>query len=491
MKLGIQGVVLALAVFAGGGAQASGAQASGAQAASGRAPTAPAFVPGPCAVDVPDTPRRIDCGMLVVEETRGAVNGRRVAMPVAILRAVAPKGLPPLVYLHGGPGGGVVGNLARYVTLANAWFGQDQDVIFFDQRGGRLSAPSLDCGELALNDAGPDSPGTVAALHACAQRWPASGANLSRYNAAEVALDVQDLRRVLKLEQIDLFGVSYGTRIALEIVRDQPAGVRAVILDSLWPPEAKWAENGALPVAQAVRLILKLCREDPSCAVADKATLEPRLDALVRGWLKAPIAAAGGPPLPVDDFAQYLMDAPYSGEDARALPGFVSRLLAGDFAPLRAYDADRSPYVEGQHLTHLCKEQFPFESRAKTISNAGDDPLAQALARTLVRYFDACAGFPVGPPLAGDDRPVTSDLPILVLNAGIDPGCPPELAQTAVRRFSQGQLVILPFATHGVTRNSPCAAGLARAFLRRPTEPVDAACAGSEQDRFRFSAVEG
>lgn len=447
------------------------------------------FTPGPCAVDLSKTGRTFQCGVLSVDETRGSGNGRRVALPVAILKAEHPTGAPAVIYLHGGPGGGVVGGLGRGRDgrgTGPRWLGQDQDVVYFDQRGGKLAAPSLDCGVLNLTDAGSDSDGTVASLKACAQRWAASGVDLSRYNASEVAKDVQDLRATLHLGMIDLFGVSYGTRIALEVVRDQPQGVRAVVLDSLWPPEAKWAEDGAAPVARAVRLILKLCRDDPTCTAPEKATLEQRMDTMAARWMTTPQGPAGGRLYPVDDFAQYMMDAAYSGRDARALPGVFAKLLAGDFSPLAAYDAGRSEYNEAQHLTHLCKEQFPFESRAKTVSNAGDDPYARALARTLLRDFDVCEGYPVGKPLAGDDGPVVSSLPILIVNAGIDPGCPPELAQSAVKRLAHGQLVIFPYATHGVTGNSPCAAGIARGFLQAPGKPVDATCVATEQTGFHF-----
>ena len=460
-----------------------------AHAAPASAP-GPRFEAGPCAVDLSRTGRRFDCGVLSVEETRGSGDGRRVALPVAILRAAHPTGQPPVIYLHGGPGGGAVGHLAPSPGRSGMrpnWLGEDQDVVYFDQRGGGLSQPTLDCGALALTDAGSDSDATVASLTACADRLRASGVNLSRYNASETARDVQDLRKALKLPVVDLFGGSYGTRIALEVVRDQPAGVRAVVVDSLWPPEAKWVEDAAPPIARAVRLILKLCREDATCTVADKATLEPRMDAMVREWLLAPKGAADGKRLyPVDDFAQYMMDAAYSGPEARALPGVFSKLLAGDFSPLATYVGERSGYAEAQHLTFICQDHVAFESRAKTLAQAGDDPYAQALTRTLVRDLDACAAFKLGPPIAGDNRPVFSSLPILILSAGIDPGCPPELAQAAVRRFSKGQLVIFPYSTHGVTRNSPCGAKIARAFLNDPAKPIDTTCVAPEQTGFHF-----
>ncbi|CAN5244672.1 alpha/beta hydrolase [soil metagenome] len=457
----------------------------------------PTFTPGPCPVDIGALAPRVTCGVFAVDETRGSSNGRRVAMPVVILKAEGPTGQPPLIVLHGGPGGGAVSGLAaRAGAVAGRgsgrknWNGVDQDVIIFDQRGGTDSVPSLDCGKLNLNDAGPDSDGTVGALKACAARHKAAGVDLSRYNAVEVAHDVQNLRRTLGLKQVDLFGVSYGTRIALEVVRTAPEGVRAVILDSLWPPEAKWVDEGPMPVARAVRLIVSLCAADPVCT-KDKPDLQIKVDALVARWLTAPQGGADGRRYPVEDFAQYMMDAAYSGADARAMPGVLQKLVTGDFSPIASYDTDRSPYVEGQHLTHLCKEQFPFETREGVVKNAGSDPLAQALVKTMVRYFDACEGFDVGPIDRRQADPIASDLPIFVLNAGIDPGCPPELARSAVKRFSHGQLAIFPYATHGVTRNSPCAASLARAFLRDPSKPLDQACVATEQTGFHFDQKPG
>ena len=325
------------------------------------------FTRGPCPVDAGVLAPRLTCGILEVDETRGSNNGRRVAMPVAIIKAEKPTGQPPVIYLHGGPGGGAVASLAARPgggpRPQRAWTGHDQDVVMFDQRGGTASVPALDCGGLNLNDAGPDSDGTVGALKACAARHKAAGVDLSRYNAVEVAHDVQDLRRLLGYKQVDLFGVSYGTRIALEVVRTAPEGVRAVVLDSLWPPEAKWVDEGPMPVARAVRQILALCAADPACA-KDKPDLQAKVDALAVRWLAAPQGGSDGKRYPVEDFAQYMMDAAYSGEDAREMPAVMQKLVSGDFSPIAAHDTDRSPYAEAQHLTHLCKEQFPFETRA-------------------------------------------------------------------------------------------------------------------------------
>lgn len=136
------------------------------------------FSPGPCPVDLTDTGATVDCGVLQVPETRGNNNGRHVALPVVRVRAQGPDALPdPVIYLHGGPGGGVMDDLAEKLTDPR-WqplIGSNRDWLFFDQRGGGLSQPLLDCGQLGLSDTGFTSDADVVAASACAQRLTAAG----------------------------------------------------------------------------------------------------------------------------------------------------------------------------------------------------------------------------------------------------------------------------------------------------------------------------
>jgi pimeloyl-ACP methyl ester carboxylesterase len=238
-------------------------------------------------------------------------------------------------------------------------------------------------------------------------------------------------------------------------------------------------------VAQAVRQIIRHCQADPACA-KDKPDLEARVDALARRWLQAPQAGKDGRAFPVEDFAQYMMDEAYDAGDGAVFAEQLQDFTDGNFKGLAEYDEERSPYIEGQHLTHLCKEQFPFESREKTIANAAADPLAQVEARTLVRYFDVCRGFPVGPIDRAQGEPVSSPLPILIVNSDTDPGCPPALARAAVKRFPRGKLLIVANSSHGVTRSEPCAAVAAQGFLRDPSAPLTTSCTGAEKARLSF-----
>ena len=438
---------------------------------------APAYAPGPCVGDFAGLSFKVECGTLVVDETRGANTGRRVAMPVTVVKALHPRaGLPPLIYLHGGPGGGAVGGVASRLRSRGGaeLIAQDQDWIFFDQRGGELSAPVLDCGHAALNDAGPISEATAHELEACGQRWAASGVDLSRYNAEEVALDVQDLRRALGLKSFDLYGGSYGTRIGFAILTHAPQGVRAVVLDSVWPPEAMWAQGGPQMISDAVKVLFARCAADAACHAAYPDPTG-QLDALAKRLLAAAVTQ-GRRTYTADDLGGFLMDQIYSNIGAKSLPRDVYALNKGDFAAWDEQIAERSPYIEGQHLTHLCKEEFPFESRDKVAEGTAGDPVAQLSVHSFQRYFDVCRAWPVGPADPIEQKPVFSAVPTLFLSAEIDPGCPPPLAQAAAARFSRGQYVMIPNETHGVVGRSACARKMMRAFLVDPSKPVDTSC---------------
>lgn len=443
--------------------------------AGSAAAAAPEYRPGACQIAVEG--RSLDCGTLVVDESRGAPATRRIEIPVAIVRASAPKpGLPPVVYLHGGPGGSAIEGLPNRLKSAvgRELIGIDQDWIFIDQRGAGLGKPTMDCPGAQLTDAGPPSAGDAAKINACLKAFASQGVDLSRYNAREVALDVEDLRQALKLAKIDLFGGSYGARIEAAIQTHAPRGVRVVVQDSPWPPEGGWAAGTPEQVSVAVAVVLRKCAAQAECA-ARYPDVAARFTETARRWLAGP-QTVGGKTYTHEDLAAFLMEATYSNGGVRRLPGNLARISAGDLAPVDEVMAERSYYDEGQHMAHLCREELPFESVERVRSGAGADPVAQLLITSLNRLFDVCRGLNIPAADAIENQPVKTVIPTLFLAAEIDPGCPPHLTQAAAAGYSASQVVIVANATHGVTGNNPCARAMARAFFANPTRPLDRSC---------------
>jgi len=463
---------------------AAGALAGLALAGSARA-AEPVFQPGTCVGDYSAVTQNVDCGWLIVDEARGQAGSRRISVAVAIVRASAPKpGLPPVVFLHGGPGGDVVTSVPKTLQRASAreYIAVDQDWIFIDQRGGGLSEPKLDCPGTALTDAGPPSDRDAAAITACLQAFRASGVDLSRYNAFEVARDVQDLRRALKLEWIDLFGGSYGTRIEAEIQAHVPEGVRAVVQDSPWPPEADWTVGGPEMVSGSIDIVMAKCAKVAECA-SRYPDLKAKLAAVAERWLAGP-QTVGGKTHTADDLGGYLMDASYF--NAAYLPRELWKIIGGDLSPVESFVESRDYYSEGQFMTHLCKEELPFESRSAVADGAARDPVARLIVASMQRMHDVCKRIDVGPINPVENLPVKTAIPTLFLAAEIDPGCPPDLTRAAAKGYAGSQVVIVTNATHGVTSRNPCARRMVRDFFADPSRPVDRSCLPADDAPMRF-----
>lgn len=166
-----------------------------------------------------DSDADVECGYLTVPENRTKADSPLIQLAVAILYAPDGSTELPIVFLEGGPGGS---SLAEF--SAEEWdfpFTRNRDLIFIDQRGTGYSIPTLDCPELSdeTYDLSQENPEMD-----CRERLVAEGVDLTAYNTTENAADIAALRSALDIEAWDLLGVSYGTRLALDVMRFHPEG---------------------------------------------------------------------------------------------------------------------------------------------------------------------------------------------------------------------------------------------------------------------------
>ena len=160
-------------------------------------------------------------------------------------------------------------------------FTNGRDLIVFDQRGIGVSRPALDCPEydrlardlLDREVAGQtisDSqiPDMLLENIAACRDTLSQIADLSAYNSLASALDVRDLRLALGYDQVNLWGGSYGTRLALEIMRQDPQGLRSVILDSVYPPDVDLYAEGPANLERALDKLFSSCAANPVCSQA-------------------------------------------------------------------------------------------------------------------------------------------------------------------------------------------------------------------------------
>ena len=187
-----------------------------------------------------------------------------------------------------------------------------RDVIFIDQRGTNHADPLLGCADLDefINDAIslPFSAEEITAAECrctppCRDRLAATGVDLSSYNIAENAADFAALRLALGIGSWDLYGVSYGTKLASVVLRDHPQGVRSVVLDSVSPPNFNIVEDWWAAPASSFTAIFAACAAQPTCAAA-YPNLEADFYATVNRLNESPVVVqttdAGGAPLTVN-----------------------------------------------------------------------------------------------------------------------------------------------------------------------------------------------
>ena len=232
------------------------------------------FEPGPCPSRVTSSPAFANarCGQLIVPENRNKRNGKTISISVAIIPSITqPPQHEPLFYITGGPGGDAMGDAEFLVPTLN----QTQDLIVLAQRGTLDATPALLCPEIDAFNAEAvslvyDAPSTgvlhVAATKACHDRFVSEGIDLTAYNTFENIEDFVDLRKVLKVPKWSIFGTSYGTYVALTLMRLHPENLVSVTIDSISPPSVAslgwpWSSAG-----EGFNNLFDACAAQPSCA---------------------------------------------------------------------------------------------------------------------------------------------------------------------------------------------------------------------------------
>lgn len=243
------------------------------------------------------------CGRVNVPEDHSKPDGTRIDLAFAVLKArtLSPVA-DPVMYLHGGPGGGAIMGLAGIVHPLFDGYRTRRDVVTFDQRAAGISSDMVTCFgtlggniyELLVPSAASDD-SEAKFFRDCVAELTAKGNDLTAYNTYQNARDVQALMLALGYTDYNIYGVSYGTTLGLEVMRSAPEGVRSVVLDSVSPPQAKVYDENIKPEVEVIQAVLDQCAADAACAKA-YPDLEPVLFRVAEQLQKAPIPAARGKP---------------------------------------------------------------------------------------------------------------------------------------------------------------------------------------------------
>ena len=451
--------------------------------------------------DCPETPAGFisSCGYVILPQDYDEPAGSRVELFYTLIQSANPQPQPdPLVYLVGGPGSSgsrLLPSSFRYYLRA---FAADRDIIVVDQRGTGLSKPPLHCYEAQfrideiLQSSHQDRAELMLdVLRQCHRRLSKNDIRFDTFHSENNARDMVNVLLSLGYERWNLVGVSYGSRLALAMMRAYPQHLRTVILDSVYPPQADIYLDSYYNGERALRVLFDACLTSASCNER-----YPNLDRVFYALyhrLNASPVTARYPRSPRKTLAieisgyrlyDWVFSWLYAVDSIQAVPGLIYDLENGrpqEVAPIGArYEEQMTALSLGMHYTVQCQEEYmlPLERDYAGIIAAhphlsGYLGYAVEGISTIQRLCDLWQA-KARPPIA--NSPVESDIPTLLLSGDFDPITPPAYADMTDDTLATSYSFVLPQVGHGVLRSDRCAVDIALDFIANPWTEPDGSC---------------
>jgi len=445
------------------------------------------------------------CGMVTVpEDHTKADNGKTIQIAVAVFKSTAATpAADPVIYLDGGPGGYSLIQAGDYLSSFSAFLAK-RDVIMFDQRGTGYSKPLLSCDEntkldhdlisVELSPAESSKRANDAAL-VCQKRLLKSGDNLSVYNSAQNAADVDAIRQALGYKMLDVYGISYGTRLALTVMRDFGKNVRSSVIDSVEPLDVDLIA-GYIPNTQRVfKQLWDGCAADAKCNKAFpnlEKTFYDTVDKLNANPVTVKASDfTGQDPTQYDvvidgnGLISFLFNSFYVTQLIPQLPALIYSAHNGKLDTIASFtvfyiNEDKTISL-GMYFSVNCQETVPFSSLDKVQAAANGVP------KQIINYympgnageFDLCKQWGVKPSPAVENQAVKSDIPTLVMAGSYDPVTPPAYSKGVADELSKSYFVEIPDSGHGASLSSKCPFNIVVAFINDPTKAPNETCVKS------------
>jgi len=424
------------------------------------------------------------CGTLAVPEDPDAPAGRQIDLFVAVVPALNRRAAAaPLFLLAGGPGQSAADLYASYPG-AFARANRNHDIVLVDQRGTGRSEPLVCSYPDDWGDASESLPALRQATAACLAKY---GDRVRFYTTSVAVRDLDRVRAALGYSAIDLYGSSYGTRVAELYMRRHPGETHAVVLDGVTYPEQAIGPDTPLDGERALDLILARCASAPACAAAFP-NLGAELGELRRrfGPQKVPLVMVDpttGEPVPLEFnrsvFAAALRFLSYTASEASLLPTLMHQASLGRPQLMAAQTAllaqqVRDQLASGMQNSVVCSEDVPYfdvseDARRRLLSTYQGTDQIDALA-------EICKRWPKGPVDADLHAPLRSAIPTLLLSGEADPVTPPADAERLARGLTRYRHLIVAGEGHGQIVTG-CVPKLMAEFLDTGrTTALDASC---------------
>jgi pimeloyl-ACP methyl ester carboxylesterase len=348
-----------------------------------------------------------------------------------------------MFHLEGGPGLAATA-VAGFYLGPGAPYAATRDVVLIDQRGTGGSF-ALRCPVLEDRPWWQDKY-TREDTTAC-RRTLSERADLTQYSTERAAEDLDDVRRALSAPRIDLWALSYGTRLAQVYEKRYPTHVRSAVLVGFAPLDYRTPLFHAATAQRVLDRIFDECRQDATCG-KKYSHLREEWSAVLRLFDRGPVAVpvkSATVPLRRGRFAELLRNTLTTAAGQRMLPAIVHAAAAGDLGPfVAAVSGPAPPFAEGEYLSVVCAEavdRIPADASSATAGTfLGDYRVAQERA--------ACAGWPRAAIPSDFFEPLRRSIPTLVVSGSMDYVTSPEWAREFCATTAGCKLIEIPDLGH-------------------------------------------
>jgi pimeloyl-ACP methyl ester carboxylesterase len=460
-------------------------------------------------------PKRLNvkCGYITVPESRSPPSGNFPGNRVLRIYFTVVKSLnenpsvDPIVFLCGGPGKNSGDILKAFEDRqVQELLLSRSDFIVFDHRGTGFSEPALFAPEvnplwsdafLEDFDADERAGRFVEALLKARDRFVNADVNLAAINTPEIASDLNDLRLALGYEKINLWGISYGTRLALATMRDHPEGIRCAILDSTVPIQVSQYLEAIPNAMHAFNLLFDAAAADPKANAAypdlravfyevfDRLNKKPALIPAKHPMTNQAIELR----LTGEVFIGIFCIGFYSSEAISKMPNRIYQAYRGNYQQLAEIlirqlnypPSDLPGWSQGMYYcVNCCDDKVTGKTGEEIIKYAqkypemGSLPLTEfALGKHITDVAAKWGARAAGP---AEHKAVVSDIPTLILAGEFDQNTPSYWGKLAGETLTNSHYMEFPGEGHGAINNGDCALSVINEFICNPSNRPDDKC---------------
>lgn len=424
-----------------------------------------------------DSANKTHCGYLVVPENRHNPHGRVIKLPFIYVESNNPAKKPdPVLYTGGGPG---VSSLHPVTSIGRRSLLRDRDYIAFEQRGTHFALPNLECEgagqavQQAYVDHRPIDDAVLEAVRQCRKKLVRQGIDLSAYNTDESAADIEDLRRLLKIDSLNLMGISYSGGLMMAVLQKYPQHIRSLVLDSPLPEFVNIDEQELANFNEALTAVLD--SSDSSLL----ARFHNYFASLSGKVFTISYRMKDGKAVALDygrnELLSIIHDKLEDYDGIKELPQIISDMVSGQQERyIKAYFDDvfsGNGTTSGMRLSVYCSDKMAFEDPAIIQQQEIVMPWLAGFHVNDV-YRTVCDSWPVKPIHAVTKEPFYSNVPVLLGAGGLDDACRPLYNDIIHHYFPNSQRLLFTKRLHGPLLNSFEGDVYVGDFLDKPLEPI-------------------